>query len=168
MPTLLTLSTLFALLATGAPAAPAAATTRPVDAVLARYEAVRTKLAADTVDGVRDDARTLVEALERLSSDFSAEAAGVSPERADDARTALPTLLEAARGLAAADGLAATRDAFYALTKPLVRYRELLEGPRPVVAYCPMADRSWLQPEGPIGNPYYGASMLRCGQVVSK
>ena len=35
------------------------------------------------------------------------------------------------------------------------------------VAYCPMAFNyeggRWLQQSGDISNPYYGASMLRCG-----
>ena len=54
------------------------------------------------------------------------------------------------------------------LTKPLVRWHELIEGPRPVVAYCPMYKRSWLQPSGDleIGNPYGG--MPRCGEIVSR
>ncbi len=37
------------------------------------------------------------------------------------------------------------------------------------LAYCPMAfnDKGayWLQIEEPISNPYFGASMLRCGEI---
>lgn len=36
------------------------------------------------------------------------------------------------------------------------------------VAYCPMADKHWLQPGDRIANPYYGASMLRCGGFVEQ
>jgi Cu(I)/Ag(I) efflux system membrane fusion protein len=36
------------------------------------------------------------------------------------------------------------------------------------VAYCPMADNNkgayWVQKKGDIANPYFGASMLRCGK----
>lgn len=35
------------------------------------------------------------------------------------------------------------------------------------IAYCPMADNNtggwWIQKKGKIANPYFGASMLRCG-----
>jgi hypothetical protein len=37
------------------------------------------------------------------------------------------------------------------------------------VAFCPMAFNnkggSWLQTEKLISNPFYGASMLRCGEI---
>ncbi len=32
--------------------------------------------------------------------------------------------------------------------------------------YCPMADGYWMSTEKNIENPYYGASMLKCGRVV--
>jgi len=35
------------------------------------------------------------------------------------------------------------------------------------VQYCPMADSSWLSDESKIANPYYGKSMLTCGNVKS-
>ncbi len=33
-------------------------------------------------------------------------------------------------------------------------------------AYCPMKKASWLSMEKVIKNPYYGSSMLNCGEVV--
>ena len=38
---------------------------------------------------------------------------------------------------------------------------------RPVVVYCPMEKKAWLQPDEAIGNPYV-PSMLRCGEVVQR
>jgi hypothetical protein len=35
------------------------------------------------------------------------------------------------------------------------------------VAYCSMTPGSWLQTGDEIRNPYYGASMLKCGEIVS-
>lgn len=32
--------------------------------------------------------------------------------------------------------------------------------------YCPMADADWLSKEKAVKNPYYGSSMLTCGNVV--
>lgn len=34
------------------------------------------------------------------------------------------------------------------------------------VAYCPMKKASWLSNEQAIRNPYYGSSMLTCGEVT--
>ncbi|MEJ7738299.1 MAG: DUF3347 domain-containing protein [Chitinophagaceae bacterium] len=34
-------------------------------------------------------------------------------------------------------------------------------------AYCPMKKTSWLSSEKAIKNPYYGSSMLTCGEVTS-
>lgn len=35
-----------------------------------------------------------------------------------------------------------------------------------MVATCPMAEAKWIQKEGSIRNPYYGKSMLACGEKV--
>lgn len=35
-----------------------------------------------------------------------------------------------------------------------------------IVAECPMAKAKWIQPKGGIRNPYYGKSMLECGQKI--
>ena len=69
--------------------------------------------------------------------------------------------------LAAAKDLDDARNALASLTKPLSRWQKLVNGPRPVVVYCPMEKKAWLQPDGPIGNPY-APSMLRCGEVVQR
>ncbi len=83
----------------------------------------------------------------------------------DLAQSASPTLKPLAEKAARAADLAAVRVAF----KPLSE--QVRQGPIPpgyVVAYCPMADGDqgahWVQKDQPqIANPYFGASMLRCG-----
>jgi hypothetical protein len=45
---------------------------------------------------------------------------------------------------------------------------KMVGGKGTIVAFCSMTKKSWLQPKGEIGNPYYGKSMPRCGEVVSK
>lgn len=131
------------------------------------YEEVRTALLHDTLDGVAEHARSIERAAHGLAADFDAEAAGVPAAAAEEARTLLPRMAEAARTLAQAGDLAAARAAFGELTEPLVRYRELAGDNGVQLAYCPMAGKSWLQkdPET-IGNPYYGQSMADCGSFV--
>ena len=34
------------------------------------------------------------------------------------------------------------------------------------VAFCSMAKGSWLQSDAKVRNPYHGAKMLRCGEIV--
>lgn len=145
--TLLTL----ALLLTAGPlfSAPAPAPAG-FDAVLGHYEAVRKALLADTVAGIPAHAAEIT----RLAKSAPADLA--------------PQIAEAARKLSVAKDLQTARDAFYELSKPMVRWREAAGSKSNVVAYCSMSKRSWLQPKGEIGNPYYGKSMATCGEVVSK
>ncbi len=151
---LLTL-TLFALTA----AAGGASSSEDFDALVKPYETIRLALVDDSTEGVAEEA----EAIAAQAKDLAAEKA--TPEAV---KTLLPEIAKAAGKLAEAPDLAAAREAFYALSQALVRYRSHVEGERPVVAYCPMAAKSWLQPDGEIGNPYYGQSMARCGEVVER
>lgn len=73
-------------------------------------------------------------------------------------------LMGPAQAAVAAAGITALRSAFRELSEEVIaRHRPEGLG----VAYCPMAFDSegarWVQFEGDLSNPYYGASMLRCG-----
>lgn len=132
------------------------------------YEAIRVALLNDNMKGVGNNASAIEESATKLQQNFSAGHAGVSVDGAAACEALLPEVSKAAGRLANASDIEAAREAFGELSKPMVRYREMVSGERPVVVYCPMAKKAWLQPEGEIGNPYYGQSMARCGNVVSK
>ena len=136
------------------------------DQVIEHYEFVRLALTNDTMDGISEEGKKIEAILEQLSREWSPVVAGAQADMAEEVRRLLPELSKAAAVLSAAKSLDRARDAFYELSKPLVRWRKVAGGDKPVVAYCSMAKRSWLQPEGEMGNPYYGQSMLRCGEVV--
>ena len=71
-----------------------------------------------------------------------------------------------ASALATTRDLESARHAFAELSDAMIVYRATSkEEPKPIVAYCSMAKHSWLQPKGPISNPYYGPSMATCGEV---
>lgn len=143
-----------------------AAGTTTFDNVMEHYEPIRLALLEDTMDGVNDHGRAIAAELRALESDFSAERAGASDEAAAIVEEKLDEMIAAADAIAAAASLEAARDGIYALTKPMVRWRQgVAESDRPAVAYCPMYKRSWFQPDGQIGNPYGG--MPRCGEIVS-
>ena len=148
-----------------APVWSAAATT--FDEVLEHYESVRLMLVADSMDTVNTNGAAIAKELRSLKNDFTQARAGVSGEAATVVREDLDEMITAADAIAGASTLDAARDAFYELTKPLVRWRQGVPADgRPKVAYCPMHKRSWLQPGEEIGNPYGG--MPRCGEIVSK
>ena len=94
---------------------------------------------------------------------------------ADDfakAKTALTDLAKEsqgevkARAQAAADAanIAAMRKAFKPLSEAVVK---MGMPPGHVAAFCPMYEggASWVQKGEKIANPYYGNSMLTCGEV---
>ena len=107
---------------------------------LLHYVAAQEALAADDLDQARQALQGLVQ-------------------------SASPTLKPLAEKAASGADLAAVRVAFKPLSEQ-VRKGQIPEGY--VVAYCPMADGDkgahWVQKDQPqIANPYFGASMLRCG-----
>ena len=135
--------------------------------IASQYELIRQALIEGSTEGVKEHALAIQFTASRLSRDFSAADAGVAEKDAEAVRALLPEISERAGRLASAEGLTAVRAELAELTKPLVRYHALVQGTRPIVVYCPMEKKSWLQPDEAIGNPY-DPSMLRCGEVVQR
>jgi hypothetical protein len=106
---------------------------------LNEYVQVQEALAADDFEG----ARTQLEEFARITDSS--------------------TQVLATRALAATD-IATLRADFKPLSESLVA-QELPQGF--ARAYCPMYDNgsSWVQRDGPVRNPYYGAVMLNCGVI---
>jgi hypothetical protein len=78
----------------------------------------------------------------------------------------LRDLSKAAEDLAEANDLGTARQGLPFLTAPMIDLRHLAPEPAPVIAFCPMVDERWLQPEEAIGNPYFGQKMATCGEVL--
>jgi len=88
-------------------------------------------------------------------------------------------MADALKAIVEADDLGRQRAAFETvsdeLTAAITKFGAGASGPIYRVV-CPMAFQTdevptgrkahWLQPEKPVCNPYWGASMLECGQVV--
>lgn len=132
------------------------------------YETIRQALVHDRVEGIARDARRIGDLALDSGSAFDPAAAGVPADKADELRELLPLIREAATEVAAAPTIEDARAAFGRLSRALVRYRQMRPTPDVAVAYCSMAKQVWLQPEGEIGNPYYGQSMARCGEFVTE
>lgn len=136
-------------------------------ALLEPYERIRLDLVQDHGESVPAQARRLQQVAREMASVEEPERLAVAASRVPEVQRLVPEVQTAAAKLVAAETVEQRRLALAELTRPLVRYRELVEGERPLVAYCPMAKKAWLQPAGEIGNPYMGQRMPGCGEVVA-
>jgi len=137
------------------------------DEIVRHYEVIRQELIEDSTRGVTEQAEAVARTAAALQRNYTAAAAGVDRGSEAAVRALLPEIENRAAALAETGDLETARDALAELTKPLVRWHDLIEGPRTVVAYCPMVKKAWLQPDEAIGNPY-APYMLRCGEVVQR
>ena len=109
-----------------------------------------------------------------LSTHYMDAAAALAADDLEKAKVALTALANESTGemktlaqAAAATGdIAATRDAFKALSK-VATAMEL--PPDYAVAFCPMykGGAKWVQKKDKLANPYYGKAMLTCGNFVN-
>ena len=119
-------------------------------AMMGDYIAIQETLAADSMEAVGDRARILAEEFSSAGETDAAEAAGA---------------------IAQTDDIEEARREFETVSIALLaRLKEhgIAEGEYHK-AHCPMAfgDRgaSWVQADTTVNNPYYGATMLRCGEI---
>ena len=145
-----------------------AAESSAYEEVSGHYEAIRLALLGDSLDGVSAHAEAIQQLANNLVDDFSPERAGAAEAEGGKLEAALREIGVAASRLSSAGDLAAARDDFFSLTKPMARYRKLTGSTGTVVAYCSMAQKAWIQPEGELGNPYMGQKMPRCGEIVGE
>jgi Cu(I)/Ag(I) efflux system membrane fusion protein len=117
-------------------------------AIIASYMDVHAHLFTDKMDGVKPAAAAIAVQASSMGAGGAAMAA-------------------AAKRMEAAADLKAARDAFGALSDAVIAAGKA-EGWKDVpdikVAYCPMVNKSWLQKDGSIRNPYYGPAMPTCGE----
>ena len=134
-----------------APARAAVASADFVNDVVGSYLAVQTALVNDDLKPVSAAARTLHQHASTLGADGQA-------------------LVAAAAKTADAKTLEAARSAFGELSSALIAYADKTKVPveGKIVAYCPMAQKSWVQSAGTIANPYYGKAMATCGSATRK
>lgn len=58
------------------------------------------------------------------------------------------------------------RDSFKNLSDVYLKYANKDELKQLTTASCPMAGAKWIQRNGSLRNPYYGKSMLECGEKI--
>lgn len=124
------------------------AASESLKAIVESYVTIQEQLAADKIDGVKAPARAIAARAAAMGQD------GVA-------------IALAATNLESASNINAAREAFGALTEAVIKAGNA-EGWKDVkgvrLAFCPMVKQSWLQTSDKIKNPYYGNSMLTCGE----
>lgn len=127
----------------------------PATGLVPSYLAIATALAADDLGPVAAQAQE----LERFAGTLSKE-------------PGIAKIAGATKGLTGTD-IAATRVAFKTVSDGVLEYMRATPASQAgnVIVFCPMAfeDKGalWVQAEGKIANPYFGASMLRCGNKLA-
>ena len=126
-----------------------------VEQILGQYFLIQKSLAADSVNGVSQSAGAIVKVSHQVASSDAA------------AKTQLTAISGAAARLQTND-LKTARKEFGDLSDTLITYLKTAGAKRnpPYQFYCPMAKKSWLQPDKQVRNPYYGSSMPTCGELV--
>jgi Cu(I)/Ag(I) efflux system membrane fusion protein len=122
----------------------------PVKSVLDNYLAIQKELTKDSMKGVNEHATAIAKAV-----------------KSDDMKMLPAEVAQQAETLAAAKDIKKAREAFKPLSASLVKYLADHKAGKGAYheAYCPMAKASWLQTEKEVRNPYYGKSMLDCGEL---
>jgi len=123
----------------------------PLTAIIESYLQIHGQLTTDKTDGVKAAAAAIVKQAETMGANGAAigKAAAAVASAADlkAARQAFGPLSDAVIAAVSASGPATSKELGLKL------------------AFCPMVNRSWLQKDEKIRNPYYGSTMLECGEI---
>jgi Cu(I)/Ag(I) efflux system membrane fusion protein len=154
-----------ALLATAIPSASAQSdgfTTQLTTALVDPYLDIQKALAADDLAVAKKGASAFLEAMN------AAPSSGDTKEESE-------ALIVPAKSIANSTDIAAARKGLWSLTQAfatLVKHMGTTRGTPLYLVHCPMAfgnsGADWLQADKSVANPYFGASMLRCGSVKSE
>jgi hypothetical protein len=128
--------------------------------LLAPYFKIHAALAGDKETGVTREAKKIAGLAGKIDSGT------VTGKHAAHYRALPGKIKAAALKLSKAKGIAARREAFKDLSKPMAMWVTMSKPPGVNVVFCSMAKGSWLQKGKTIANPYYGKKMLRCGEII--
>ena len=129
-------------------AATALQASETMKAIVGSYLEIQGQLATDKIDGIKAPAAALAARAEALGTGGAA-------------------IAKAAKAIGASTDIKVAREAFAALSDAVI-VAARAEGWKDLgdtrLAFCPMVKRSWLQKGEKIRNPYFGSTMLECGE----
>ena len=158
--TKIAVAALMAVLPTLARAADTQTFDQRMQPILQSYLSIHDALASDRLTGVVQAAQAIVAESDKVARE------SVSGAHAAHYKELPARLASAGKALAAVTDIEAAREAFKELSRAMSMWGTMSKPPGVEVVFCSMAKGSWLQKKGPIRNPYYGAHMLACGEVV--
>ena len=125
----------------------------PLKSVYEHYLAIQVGLGNDAIEGLADHAKMIASAV-------AEDKTGVLPK----------SLADDANAVVAAVDIKAARAGFSKLSASLI---ELVESQKVtnsglMLVHCPMIPDSWLQSGERVHNPYAGAKMMTCGEMMKK
>lgn len=136
-----------------------------LEPVLRGYLEAQEALAADEIT----QARAALDGLATTATNLVPEGSSKTTELWDKIAS---SLIGNARKAHRAEADAEVRSAFEDINEPMTRLLSQFGNPLSEsvqTAFCPMAfdnrGAGWIQRAGSLANPYYGAAMLRCGEV---
>jgi len=133
---------------------------RAMAPLLEEYLKIHDALAADKTDGVKRAAAQMVILADKADPNT------VTGKHKDHYRHVPMRIKKAAQDLARGKDLAAMREAFKGLSRPMAMWATMSKPKGVYVVFCSMANASWLQKGKVVRNPYHGHEMLRCGEIV--
>ena len=123
--------------------------------LMQKYVEIQEKLASDSDAGVADRAREMEALCVKMEKD------GTAGEKALARK-----LKGALKGLSAASSLKECREAFKGVSRHMGDWHRKHPASGHRLMTCPMAEADWIQKDGDTKNPYFGSSMLACGEEV--
>jgi Cu(I)/Ag(I) efflux system membrane fusion protein len=131
--------------------------------MLEYYMEIRKKLSEDSFKGVKELALDLKGELEYV--DYS----GLKPKELKLWKHIQKSLEKSLEHIEHSENIEAFREAYKKVSDALVLLSRKIGHPlnKLNVMFCSMANAKWLQTEDEVSNPYYGASMLKCGDKQS-
>lgn len=129
--------------------------------VLEHYLELQETLAADELEGIPAPTQAIITALKKV------DGAGVTGSGAEVYKALPEAATKAATELSGAKEIAVARRHFRALSLVLSAWAKIKRPKGIDMVWCAMTPGGWLQRKGPIRNPYYGASMLDCGEKMN-
>ncbi len=131
-----------------------------MEPILQSYLKIGHALSGDSLEGVPTSAKGIGAQTAVLDS------SSVTGEHAAHYKDVPTNLRKAAQTLSQAKTLDEARASFKKLSMPMAMWVTMSKPNNIDVVYCSMAKGSWVQKHGKVRNPYFGADMLDCGEVV--
>ena len=151
---------LSAAVAVSSPAQAAEMPAGALEKLVGLYVPMQEALAGDSIATVKEQAAKVASEAEAILM-----TKGEKPSL--EAIEGLEAVAAAAKATNAAE-IKALREQFKALSFAVAKLVEKQAVAGHGIYFCPMADAYWIQKSGAVKNPYYGAKMLGCGEVVKK